>query len=84
MVDSKSRLRKLVFTKADHANMVLQKGCADDPQICQMEIVECLIGDETGMIIFTTRNDQELKDLCVDRVELVLPARCLMKCMKDE
>lgn len=44
---------KVVSTK-----MVLQKGRADGPQVRQMRIAECLVGDETGMIIFTARNDQ--------------------------
>ena len=38
--------------------MVLQKGRPDGPQVRQMRIAECLVGDETGMIIFTARNDQ--------------------------
>ncbi|KAJ8758946.1 hypothetical protein K2173_003184 [Erythroxylum novogranatense] len=78
MADSKSGLRKPVFTKVDQlrpgtsghtltvkvvsTKMVLQKGRADGPQIRQMRIAECLVGDETGMIIFTARNDQG--DVC--------------------
>lgn len=74
MAESKSGLRKPVFTKVDQlrpgtsghtltvkvvsAKMVLQKGRPDGPQIRQMRIAECLVGDETGMIIFTARNDQ--------------------------
>ncbi|KAL5826727.1 hypothetical protein ACOSQ4_018524 [Xanthoceras sorbifolium] len=74
MADSKSGLRKPVFTKVDQlrpgtsghtltvkvvsTKMVLQKGRADGPQVRQMRIAECLVGDETGMIIFTARNDQ--------------------------
>ncbi|XVF31663.1 hypothetical protein REPUB_Repub17cG0010900 [Reevesia pubescens] len=38
--------------------MVVQKGRADGPQVRQMRVAECLVGDETGMIIFTARNDQ--------------------------
>ena len=44
---------KVVDTK-----MVMQKGRPDGPQPRQMRIAECLVGDETGMIIFTARNDQ--------------------------
>ncbi|WCJ38431.1 Nucleic acid-binding OB-fold-like protein [Euphorbia peplus] len=45
---------KVVSTK-----MVLQKGRADGSQVRQMmRIAECLVGDETGLIIFTARNDQ--------------------------
>jgi|UniRef100_A0A2N9INS2 replication factor A1 len=74
MAESKSVLRKPVFTKVDQlrpgttghtltvkvvsTKMVLQKGRADGPQVRQMRIAECLVGDETGMIIFTARNDQ--------------------------
>ncbi|KAK5776592.1 hypothetical protein PVK06_044552 [Gossypium arboreum] len=73
MAESKS-LRKPVFTKVDQlrpgtsghtltvkvvsTKMVLQKGRADGPQVRQMRIAECLVGDETGMIIFTARNEQ--------------------------
>jgi hypothetical protein len=74
MAESKPGLRKPVFTKVDQlrpgttghtltvkvvsTKMVLQKGRADGPQVRQMRIAECLVGDETGMIIFTARNDQ--------------------------
>ncbi|RZC28242.1 hypothetical protein D0Y65_000306 [Glycine soja] len=74
MADSKPGLRKPVFTKVDQlrpgtsghtltvkvvdAKMVMQKGRSDGPQSRQMRIAECLVGDETGMIIFTARNDQ--------------------------
>ncbi|KAK8537272.1 hypothetical protein V6N12_043440 [Hibiscus sabdariffa] len=73
MAESKS-LRKPVFTKVDQlrpgtsghtltvkvvsTKMVLQKGRTDGPQVRQMRIAECLVGDETGMIIFTARNEQ--------------------------
>lgn len=74
MAESKPGLRKPVFTKVEQlrpgtsghtligkvvsTKMVLQKGRADGPQVRQMRIAECLVGDETGMIIFTARNDQ--------------------------
>ncbi|KAG5087681.1 hypothetical protein GLYMA_01G030600v4 [Glycine max] len=74
MADSKSGLRKPVFIKVDqlrpgtsghtltvkvvNAKMVMQRGRSDGPQSRQMQIAECLVGDETGMIIFTARNDQ--------------------------
>lgn len=74
MAESKSGLRKPVFTKVDQlrpgtsghtltvkvvsTKMVLQKGRGDGTQVRQMRIAECLVGDETGMIIFTARNDQ--------------------------
>ena len=72
--ESKPGLRKPVFTKVEQlrpgtfghtltvkvvsVKMVLQKGRADGPQVRQMRIAECLVGDETGLIIFTARNDQ--------------------------
>lgn len=68
-----SNLRKPVFTKIDQlrpgtsghnlivkvtsAKIVLQKG-RPDSQVRQMRIAECLIGDDTGIVIFTARNDQ--------------------------
>lgn len=74
MADSKPGMRKPVFAKVDqlrpgtsghtltvkvvNAKMVMQKGRPDGPQPRQMRIAECLVGDETGMIIFTARNDQ--------------------------
>ena len=73
MAESKS-LRKPVFTKVEQlrpassghtltikvvsTKMVLHKGRADGPQVRRMQIAECLVGDETGMIIFTARNEQ--------------------------
>lgn len=74
MAEAKSGMRKPVFTKVDQlrpgtnghnlivkvvsAKMVLQKGRPDGPQLRQMRIAECLVGDETGTIIFTARNEQ--------------------------
>eukprot|EP00252_Welwitschia_mirabilis_P010619 TRINITY_DN2399_c0_g1_i1.p2 TRINITY_DN2399_c0_g1~~TRINITY_DN2399_c0_g1_i1.p2 ORF type:complete len:137 (+),score=9.93 TRINITY_DN2399_c0_g1_i1:299-709(+) len=68
-----ANLRKPVFTNVDQlrpgtaghnlivkvisAKIVLQKG-RPDSQVRQMRIAECLIGDETGIIIFTARNEQ--------------------------
>lgn len=80
MAETKSAMRKPVFTKVDQlrpgtsghnltvkvvsANMVLQKGRPDGPQVRQMRIAECLIGDETGTILFTARNDQGMIFQC--------------------
>lgn len=71
--NSNANLRKPVFTKIDQlrpgtsghnlivkvtsAKIVLQKG-RPDSQVRQMRIAECLIGDETGIVIFTARNEQ--------------------------
>ncbi|XP_052185557.1 uncharacterized protein At4g28440-like [Diospyros lotus] len=38
--------------------MIMPRGRADASQGRQMRLSECLVGDETGMIIFTARNDQ--------------------------
>ncbi|GKA86126.1 nucleic acid-binding, OB-fold-like protein [Tanacetum coccineum] len=75
MADMKSPKRKLVFTKVDNmrpgtsghnlivkvigAKLVLQKSKPDDHQ---MQIAECLVGDETGSILFTARNNQATKE----------------------
>ncbi|KAF7134737.1 uncharacterized protein At4g28440-like [Rhododendron vialii] len=74
MAEAKSTMRKPVFTKVDQlrpgtsghnltvkvvsAKTVLQKGRPDGPQVRQMRISECLVGDETGTIVFTARNEQ--------------------------
>lgn len=74
MAEAKPGLRKPVFTKVEqlrpgtsghtltvkvvNTKMVMQKGRPDGPQPRQMRIAESLVGDETGMIIFTARNDQ--------------------------
>lgn len=74
MAESKPGMRKPVFTKVDQlrpgtsghtltvkvvsSNTVLQKGRAGGPQLRQVRIAECLVGDETGVIVFTARNDQ--------------------------
>ncbi|XP_022723631.1 uncharacterized protein At4g28440-like [Durio zibethinus] len=66
--------RKPVFVKVDElkpgtnghtlivkvlsSNMVLQKGRAASQHLRQTRIAECLVGDETGTILFTARNDQ--------------------------
>ncbi|KAK1327265.1 Uncharacterized protein QJS10_CPA01g01323 [Acorus calamus] len=47
--------------KVVSSKTVLQKGRGgrpDGPQMRQMHIAECLVGDETGMIVFTARNEQ--------------------------
>ncbi|KAK4426153.1 hypothetical protein Salat_1383800 [Sesamum alatum] len=74
MAETKSAMRKPVFTKVDQlrpgtnghnlvvkvvsSNLVLRKGRPDGPQVRQMRIAECLVGDETGTILFTARNEQ--------------------------
>ena len=83
MAESKTGLRKPVFTKVEqlrpgtsghtltvkvvNSKMVLQKGRPDGPQVRQMRIAECLVGDETGIVIFTARNDQ---GRCLEYAEL--------------
>ncbi|KAM7250571.1 hypothetical protein ACFE04_022454 [Oxalis oulophora] len=46
-----------IILKVVDAKNVEQRGRADGPAR-QMRIAECLVGDETGIIIFTARNDQ--------------------------
>ncbi|KAG1330463.1 hypothetical protein COCNU_02G004310 [Cocos nucifera] len=71
---AKPALRKPVFTKVDQlkpgtsghtltvkvvsSETVLQKGRAASASLRQTRIAECLVGDETGTIVFTARNDQ--------------------------
>lgn len=43
--------------KVVDSKLVMQRGRSDGPQR-QLRMAECLVGDETGMIIFTARNDQ--------------------------
>ncbi|XP_039052944.1 uncharacterized protein At4g28440-like [Hibiscus syriacus] len=66
--------RKPVFVKVDQlkpgtnghtliakvlsSNTVLQKGRTPSRNLRQTRIAECLVGDETGTILFTARNDQ--------------------------
>lgn len=74
MAESKPGLRKPVFTRVDQlrpgtsghtltvkivdSKIIRQKGRPDGPQSRQARIAESLVGDETGMIVFTARNDQ--------------------------
>nr|DAD22799.1 TPA_asm: hypothetical protein HUJ06_024262 [Nelumbo nucifera] len=73
-VSAKPGMRKPVFTKVDQlkpgtsghtltvkvvsSKTVLQKGRAASQHLRHTRIAECLVGDETGTIIFTARNDQ--------------------------
>ncbi|KAK8629364.1 hypothetical protein V6N13_078206 [Hibiscus sabdariffa] len=66
--------RKPVFVKVDQlkpgtnghtliarvlsSSMVIQKGRPASQNLRQTRIAECLVGDETGTILFTARNDQ--------------------------
>ncbi|KAF4378923.1 hypothetical protein F8388_022010 [Cannabis sativa] len=72
--NAKPGLRKPVFTKVDQlkpgtsghtlvvkvltSTTVLQKGRSVSQHLRQTRIAECLVGDETGTILFTARNDQ--------------------------
>ncbi|KNA19807.1 hypothetical protein SOVF_058080 [Spinacia oleracea] len=71
---SKPPLRKPTFVKVDQlkpgtsghtliakvlsSNTVLKKGKAVSQNLRNTRIAECVIGDETGTIIFTARNEQ--------------------------
>ncbi|GAB2277986.1 hypothetical protein Dimus_012687 [Dionaea muscipula] len=72
--NAKPALRKPVFVKVDQlkpstaghtltakvlsSDIVLMKGRSVSQGLRKTRIAECLIGDETGTIIFTARNDQ--------------------------
>ncbi|KAG2681826.1 hypothetical protein I3843_11G162500 [Carya illinoinensis] len=72
--DPKPALRKPEFKKVDQlkpgtgghtltvkvlaSNTVLAKGRSVSQHLRQTRIAECLVGDETGAIIFTARNEQ--------------------------
>ncbi|PKU65711.1 uncharacterized protein At4g28440 [Dendrobium catenatum] len=74
MASSKPSMRKPVFVKVDQlkpgtsghtltvkvleSKTVLQKGRAASAHLRQTKIAECLVGDDTGTIIFKARNDQ--------------------------
>ena len=47
-----------LIVKVVDSKMVVQRGREGGPQGRQMRIAECLVGDETGIIVFTARNDQ--------------------------
>eukprot|EP00475_Leptophrys_vorax_P039510 TRINITY_DN71489_c0_g1_i1.p1 TRINITY_DN71489_c0_g1~~TRINITY_DN71489_c0_g1_i1.p1 ORF type:complete len:136 (-),score=19.02 TRINITY_DN71489_c0_g1_i1:256-663(-) len=67
-------LRKPVFIKVDqlrpgtsghnltvkvvNSKIVLQRPRQDGNQMRSMRIAECIVGDETGVIVFTARNEQ--------------------------
>lgn len=71
---AKPALRKPVFVNVDHlkpgtsghtltvkvlnSNTVVQKGRSTSQHIRQTRVSECLVGDETGTIVFTARNEQ--------------------------
>lgn len=73
MADSKQAPGKPIFTKVMQlrpttsgvtltvkvvsTKMIVPKGRAGGPR-SQMQVVECLVGDETAMIIFRARNEQ--------------------------
>jgi replication factor A1 len=79
-------LRKPVFVKVDQlrpgtsghtltvkvvsTKLVLQKVRPDGNQVRQVRIAECLVGDDTGVIVFTARNDQV--DLMTEGVTVIL------------
>ncbi|XP_040986632.1 uncharacterized protein At4g28440-like isoform X2 [Juglans microcarpa x Juglans regia] len=72
--DPKPALRKPEFKKVDQlkpgtgghtltvkvltSNTVLAKGRSVSQHLRQTRIAECLVGDETGAIVFTARNEQ--------------------------
>ncbi|KAL3622997.1 hypothetical protein CASFOL_031813 [Castilleja foliolosa] len=47
-----------LVAKVVNSNTVLQKGAAASAHLRDTRIAECLIGDETAVILFTARNEQ--------------------------
>ncbi|KAJ7545752.1 hypothetical protein O6H91_08G008400 [Diphasiastrum complanatum] len=74
MASPNTSLRKPTFVKVDQlrpgtsghtltvkvvsAKLVLQKARPDGTQARSVRISECIVGDDTGVIVFTARNDQ--------------------------
>ncbi|KAL9273536.1 hypothetical protein AKJ16_DCAP20161 [Drosera capensis] len=74
MAEAKPALRKPVFTKVEQlrpclsgltltvkvvdSKLIAPRGRSDGPQGRQSHMAECLVGDETGMIVFTARDAQ--------------------------
>ncbi|XP_028792980.1 uncharacterized protein At4g28440-like [Neltuma alba] len=72
--NARPALRKPVFVKVDQlkpgtsghtlivkvldSNTVLQKGRSASQHLRHTRVSECLVGDETGCILFTARNEQ--------------------------
>lgn len=97
MAEAKPGMRKPVFTKVDQlrpgtsghtltvkvvdSKMVLQKGRPDGQHVRQMRIAECLVGDETGMIVFTARNEQGKIMVSVHSHVLILWLQCKASCV---
>ncbi|XP_068657801.1 uncharacterized protein At4g28440-like [Aristolochia californica] len=79
-------MRKPVFTKVDQlkpgtgghtltvkvigSKTVLQKGRAASTHLRHTRIAECVVGDETGTIVFTARNEQV--DLMIPEATVIL------------
>ncbi|KAL2944433.1 hypothetical protein RDABS01_032780 [Bienertia sinuspersici] len=75
-VSSKPAKRKPTFIKVDQlkpgtsghtlivkvlsSNTVLKRGRSTSQNLRNTRIAECVVGDETGTIIFTARNDQDV------------------------
>ncbi|KAL3694907.1 hypothetical protein R1sor_008558 [Riccia sorocarpa] len=86
MAAPNSSLRKPVFIKVDQlrpgtaghtltvkvvsSKVVLQKARPDGNQVRHVRIAECIVGDDTGVIVFTARNEQV--DLMKEGVTVVL------------
>ncbi|KAJ7552531.1 hypothetical protein O6H91_06G059400 [Diphasiastrum complanatum] len=74
MATPNTSLRKPTFVKVDQlrpgtsghtltvkvvsSKLVLQKARPDGTQARSVRIAECIVGDDTGVIVFTARNDQ--------------------------
>lgn len=92
--NAKPGLRKPVFITVDQlkpgtsghtltvkvleSKTVLQKGRSVSQHLRQTRIAECLVGDETGTIVFTARNEQGFIRYHIFRI--LFPARA---CFSD-
>lgn len=59
-----------LVVKVVSSNLVVQKPRSDPNHARHVRIAECLVGDETGVIVFTARNEQV--DLMTEGVTVIL------------
>lgn len=59
-----------LVAKVTSSKTVLQKARSDGNRVRNVRIAECIVGDETGVIVFTARNEQV--DLMQEGVTVIL------------
>lgn len=93
--NAKPGLRKPVFKKVDQltpgtkghtlivkvldSNTVLQTGRSVSQHLRRTRIAECLVGDDTGTIVFTARNDQGIMVMLVSNVKAIFGTVLLLR-----